>query len=231
MISDVPGSVLAAFPPALTYVGIFVIGFISNMFVPVPEELIFIGLGYLVGGGSLLFIPTVLIIILGLLLNDIMLYYLARRGNKFLKGIYNRLFAGLMPLDSPFLLKNLRTVVIASRFLIQFRFLGPFFSGTLHVPIKKYIRWDLIALVIYVPIYVGLGAFFQARVEKIIGGLGSAHNIMGIVFGIILLIALLQFSRKYAVRAYKRMTGKVEETGIPGLEVGVNLSEKNQEEA
>lgn len=218
MITDVPGSVLAAFPPALAYLGVFFIGFISNMFVPVPEEFVFIALGYLVGGGSLSFVLTVLVIIFGLLVNDIMLYYLARRGNRFLRGIYDRLFSGILPIDSPFLAKNLRTVVFVSRFLIQFRFLGPFFSGTLHVPIKKFIRWDLAALVIYVPIFVGLGAFFQARVEKIVEGLGSAHNIMAIVAGIIAVIALLQLTRKYAVRAYKRITNRFQPTGVPGVE-------------
>jgi membrane-associated protein len=218
MITDVPGSVLAALPPALAYAGVFFIGFISNMFVPVPEELVFIALGYLVGGGSLWFIPTVLFIILGCLVNDIMLYYLARRGNRFLTGIYNRLFAGLMPLDSPFLLKHLKKVVIISRFLIQFRFLGPFFSGTLHVPIKKFIAWDLIALAVYVPIFVGLGAFFQARVEHVLAGLGSAHNIMAIVGGFILTIALLQFARTYVLKWFKKVASRFQE--VPTVNVG-----------
>lgn len=221
MISDVPGSVLAAFPPALAYVGVLVVGFISNMFVPVPEELVFIGLGYLVGGGSLRFIPTVIAIILGALVNDIMLYYLSRRGNRLLRGIYDRLFADLMPLDSPFLKKHMGKVVVISRLLMQVRFLGPFFSGTLHIPLRKFIRWDLMALCFYVPIFVGLGAFFQARVERVMSGLGSTQNIMGIVFGVILAIAILQVSRKYAIRFYKKMTGKagyatIQESKIPG---------------
>ncbi len=202
---QVSAQFLSAFPPAFIYVGVLVAGFLSNMVIPVPEEIVFIGLGYLVGSGSLAYLPTVLFIILGLLFNDALLYYLARKGNKFTRSIYNRLFADILPLDSPFLHRHLRTVIISSRFLMQFRFLGPFFAGTLHVPLKTFLKWDLIALIVYVPLFVGLGAFFQSRVERVIGGLGSFHNILFIFVGLIVVIALLKYIKKFAFRMYKKV--------------------------
>jgi len=205
MDADTPAQLLSAFPPAFIYVGVLVVGFLSNMVIPVPEEIVFIGLGYLVGSGSLVYLPTVGFIILGLLSNDALLYYLARKGNKFTRSIYNRLFESVLPLDSPFLHKHLRTVIISSRFLMQFRFLGPFFAGTLHVPLKTFLKWDLIALIVYVPLFVGLGAFFQSRVERVIGGLGSFHNVLFIFVGFIAVIVLLKYIKKLVLRMYKRV--------------------------
>lgn len=208
---DAPAQLLSAFPPAFTYVGVLVVGFLSNMVIPVPEEIVFIGLGYLVGNNDLSFLPTVGFIIVGLLLNDTLLYYLARKGNKVIRSVYSRLFEDILPLDSPFLHKHLRTVIISSRFLVQFRLLGPFFAGTLHVPLQKFLKWDLIALIVYVPIFVGLGAFFQSRVERVIAGLGSFHNILFIFLGGIAVIVLLKYTKKLVLKMYTMISTKEED--------------------
>lgn len=205
---DAPAQLLSAFPPAFTYVGVLVVGFLSNMVIPVPEEIVFIGLGYLVGSNDLSFFPTVGFIIIGLLLNDTLLYYLAKKGNRMIRSVYERLFEDILPLDSPFLHRNLRTVIISSRFLVQFRLLGPFFAGTLHVPLKTFLKWDLMALVIYVPLFVGLGAFFQSRVERVIAGLGSVHNILFIFLGAIAVIVTLKYAKKLALKMYTMMSNK-----------------------
>lgn len=205
---DAPAQLLSAFPPAFTYVGVLVVGFLANMVIPVPEEIVFIGLGYLVGNGDLSFLPTVSFIIIGLLLNDTLLYYLARKGNRVIGAMYSKLFEDILPLDSPFLHKHLRTVVISSRFLVQFRFLGPFFAGTLHVPLKKFLKWDLMALIVYVPLFVGLGAFFQSRVERVIAGLGSVHNILFIFLGAIAVIVGLKYAKKLALKMYTMISNK-----------------------
>lgn len=205
---DTPAQLLSAFPPTFTYVGVLVVGFLSNMVIPVPEEIVFIGLGYLVGSNDLSFFPTVGFIILGLLLNDTLLYYLAKKGNKMIRSIYERLFEDILPLDSPFLKNHLRTVVISSRFLVQFRLLGPFFAGTLHVPLKTFLKWDLMALVIYVPIFVGLGTFFQSRVERVVAGLGSVRNIFFIFLGVIAVIVILKYTKKIMLKMYTLLRSK-----------------------
>jgi membrane protein DedA with SNARE-associated domain len=194
--------ILSAFPPAFAYVGVLVIGFLSNMVIPVPEEIVFIGLGYLVGSSDLSFFPTVGCIIVGLLFNDTLLYYLARKGNRIMRSLYNRLFEDVLPLDSPFLHNHLRTVIISSRFLVQFRLLGPFFAGTLHVPLQKFLKWDLIALIVYVPLFVGVGAFFQSRVERVIAGFGSFYNILLIFLGVIAVVVGLKYAKKLVLKMY-----------------------------
>lgn len=203
MDTAVSAQFLSAFPPAFMYVGVFIMGFLANMVIPVPEELVFIGAGYLVGSGTLSLFPTIACIIAGLLINDIVLYTLARRGNKMIRSVYDKIFADILSLDSPFLHKHIRTVIISSRFLVQLRFLGPFFAGTLHVPLKKFIRWDFFALLAYVPLLVGVGTFFQSRVERIVGGLGSVRNIIVLFLTIILLIILMKYAKKAFIAMYK----------------------------
>lgn len=203
MDPNVSTEILFAFPPAFTYLGVFIVGFLSNMVIPVPEEIIFIGLGYLVGNGVLHFMETVFFLILGLLINDIVLYTLAKKGNRFLRNIYDKLFREILPLDSPFLKNHLRTVVISSRFLVQLRLLGPFFAGTLKVPLQTFVKWDLFALVIYAPLFVGLGAFFQSRVARVVSGLGSVRNILFIFLGLIAITIVLKYVRRIFIRMFK----------------------------
>jgi len=178
---------------ALSYIGIFVVALLTNVFVPVPEEVILLCLGYLAGIGKLSAFILVPIVTLGLLVSDITIYYLSKRGNKFVKGFYNKFFAKRVSEKEEWVEKHINKVIFFSRFMIQLRFLGPFLAGNFQVKFKRFLAYDMLALVIYVPLYIFIGWFFHNRILEIVNNVNKAKNIALIIVATIAGFSLLRF--------------------------------------
>lgn len=203
---------------AFSYLGIFGVGFLANIFVPVPEEIVLLVLGYVVGTGKLILIPTILVVIIGALFSDLLMYELSLRGNKIVQAVYNRFFSKLVPLENTFVRTHIGKIIFISRFLIQFRFIGPFLAGRVQYPRKKFIKIDLLALVLYITFFIGAGKYFQDRMEFVINGIGKVKNIILAILVIIVMFMVIKFVRTIIVRYYKKIASPYEDTIIPGLE-------------
>jgi membrane protein DedA with SNARE-associated domain len=184
---------------ALSYAGVFVLSLLANIIVPIPEELTMLAIGYFVGRGifdGYLIIP---IVIAGLLISDIVLFILAKRGSRVVTLLYEKFFAKRIAKRGGvrWTKRHIGKIIVISRFLIQFRFLGPFLAGHRKISIWKFIRYDLLALVIYVPLYILLGAFFHHKVQYIIDKVGVARNLIFIVIGVLVLIAIVKFMYRF----------------------------------
>ena len=166
----------------LSYLGIFIVALLANMVIPVPEEIILLALGYLTGTGSVRLYFVIPIMIAGLLISDIVIYTLARRGNRLMIKIYDRFFARKSLFSNrQWVETHLHRIIFFSRFLIQLRFIGPFLAGRKDLPAKSFIAYDLSALVLYVPLYTMLGFYFQNRVRRIIDDVGVVRNAVIII--------------------------------------------------
>lgn len=180
-----------------SYLGVFVISLLANIFIPVPEEIVVVMIGYGIGTGLFAFAPTLGIVFLGLLISDIVLYFVAKKGMRILTLVYKKYFGALgINNNEEFLKKHINKIIFISRFIIQFRFLGPFLAGHFKVPFKRFLAYEIPALVIYVPFALWLGFYFQSRIDFLIQGIGEVKNIIILVIGIVLLITLLQFFKK-----------------------------------
>lgn len=202
---------------SFSYFGILGVGFIANVFVPVPEEIVLLVLGYVVGTGKLTLIPTIIAVIIGALLSDLLMYELSFRGNKIVVAVYERYFKKLVPLENAFVLKHIRKIIFISRFLIQFRFIGPFLAGHVRYPRKSFLKLDFIALAIYITFFIVAGKYFQDRMQFVIEGIGKAKNIILAALVLVVLFSVVKFVRGLIVRYYKKLASPYEETGVPGL--------------
>lgn len=202
---------------AMSYFGIFGVSLLANMVVPVPEEIVLLSLGYLVGTGHLSFFILVPIVMAGLLISDITIYYLAKRGSKFTGFIYNKFFAKRLSAHSEWLEIHIDKVVFFARFLMQLRFLGPFLAGQQNLPFKRFFKFDFLAILIYVPLYIAIGWYFHTRIGFILSGIGLVKNIILIVIGLVLLVAFSKFMSRLIFGPYTlSYRGKPEErTFIP----------------
>lgn len=181
---------------ALSYLGIFGVSLISNIFIPVPEEAVVLILGYLAGGTNFDLMILFPVVLLGLLISDIAIYLFSRRGNKLVSMFYDKVFANQLESKKEWITKHLGKVIFISRFLVQFRFLGPFFAGQNKISFMRFVLIDLCALLIYVPVYLGLGLYFRSRIEQIIGGIGVARNIIITVLVIAVIFSLMRVFKK-----------------------------------
>ena len=189
----------------LSYGGIWFVSFLSNVVIPIPEEIVLLALGYLSGTGVINGFIVIPIIISALLVNDIILYSLAKRGSKITSYLYNRFFAKrLEKRGDAWLNMNIGSIIFFSRFLVHLRFIGPFIAGTRHLPLKKFVIYDLLALVVYVPLFTGLGWYFHSRIILIIKEVGIVRNIILIIIALVLSYGLARFVYKLTMK--KRLT-------------------------
>ncbi len=183
---------------ALSYVGIWVVALLSNIVIPVPEEIVLLALGYLAGTGSANILILIPLVISGLLVSDIVMYLLARKGSRFVTWLYTKFFSKrLTNKNDQWFSDHMDKIIFFSRFLIQLRFVGPFIAGQKKVEPKRFIKYDFAALIIYAPLYMLLGLFFHSRVKAIVGNVGVVRNIVLVIVGFI--VAFMLFRYIYSV--------------------------------
>lgn len=182
----------------LSYLGVFGIALISNVFVPVPEEIVLMGFGYVLTGSSTVHVvPVIAIIILGLLISDIALYFFARAGARPLMWFYNKFFAKRLEAKKDWLHRHVGLVIFSARFMVQLRFLGPFISGQLKVPFKRFVLLDLAALMIYVPLFVFIGHYFRRRIESVIAGVHQVQHIILVIIALGILFSVFKYLGRF----------------------------------
>lgn len=195
---------------SLSYFGIFLISILANVFIPFPEEVVILGLGYLSGTGNANIWILIPLVISGLLISDIGMYYLSRGGNKWVNMFYQKVFADKLGDKLVWMNANINKVVFFSRFMVQLRFLGPFMAGQVKMPFKKFILIELAALFIYVPLFLGLGNYFHSRISSIIDGVNVARNIILTVAGLLIIFAIFKILKKKLMRIFKKIMSNYE---------------------
>jgi membrane protein DedA with SNARE-associated domain len=219
-----PGLVIEAigFLGKLSYWGIFGLSLLANIFIPVPEEIFLLTLGYLTGGVNPPLNPylTVAIVTPGLLISDMFLYTLARHGGRYVRILEKKIKNFKFTRDESFIKKHITKIVVISRFVVQFRFIGPVLAGTTRMPFKKFILWDFLALLVYVPFVIFIGNFFHSRIERVLEGIAVVKNYVLIGVGLIVLYSILKFIRnmffKEFVVKFSETDGYID-TFIPGI--------------
>ncbi len=180
---------------ALSYIGIWFTALLSNVVIPVPEEIVLLAFGYLAGTGHINFFILMPIVMSGLLVSDIGMYLLARKGSHLVTWFYNKFFSKrFMEKSDQWFTDHMNKIIFFSRFLVQLRFIGPFLAGQKKVPFRRFVAYDLAAIIIYVPLYTLLGLFFHSRVQAIIDNVGVVRNILLVIIGLFIVFGL---SRKY----------------------------------
>ena len=181
---------------SLSYLGIFGISILANVVVPVPEEIILIGLGYIARGGHINVFYVVPIAIAGLLISDTIMYILSRRGNKLINHFFDRFFAKRLATRREWMEHNIEKVVFYSRFLIQLRFIGPFMAGQTNMSFRKFITYELAALLVYVQVTIWTGWLFRSSIERITYGLNVVRNGILILIVIAIGISIAKYLRR-----------------------------------
>lgn len=201
----------------LTYGGLFILAILSNVVIPIPEELILLIVGYLTGIGIFKYIVVYFIFVAGMLLSDYLLYSLAFRGSRLTNNLRLRLEQKGILKNENYLKKNIHKIIFFSRFLIYLRFIGPIVSGYLKIPRKTFIKYDLVALLIYVNVFLGLGNYFHKQINFIVDGVGKFKNYLLVILSIVFVIAVF----KYIQKNFMTWISKISEympTIIPGNE-------------
>lgn len=201
----------------LSYGGVFILAILSNIVIPVPEEIILLVMGYLTGIGAFQYPLVLALFIMGMLLSDYVLYSLAKRGSRITNRLQARIEKKGYLKNKDYLQKHINKIIFFSRFLVYLRFIGPVVSGTLQIPRKKFLTYDFLALVLYVNLFLGLGNYFHAQLSVIIDGVARFKNYLLLAATIIISLLVLRYIQKNFMKWMRAVTEYVP-TIIPGLE-------------
>ncbi len=201
----------------LTYGGIFILAILSNIVIPVPEELILLAIGYFTGIGVFSYPIIMGIFILGMLFSDYLLFSLAKKGSRLTRGLQKRLEKKGILKNKKYVEKNINKIIFFSRFLIYLRFIGPVLSGNIQISTKRFLKYDFLALVIYVNLFLGLGNYFHKKISFITEGVAKFKNYLLIALVFIAFILLLRYIQKNFMRWITTINEFIP-TIIPGLE-------------
>lgn len=202
----------------LSYFGVLILAFLSNMFIPVPEEIILVVMGYLSGNGLFMYPLVMGLFVLGLMISDYMLYSLTLRGSRLVRGFIKRLQKRELLKNEGYTRRHIKKIIFFSRFLVYLRFIGPVMSGYLKVDRKTFLTHNFLALVVYVNIFLGLGHHFHKQIEIITEGVARFKNYLLTGLLIIFTIIVLRYIQKNFI-SWLRRIGEFIPTIIPGLEM------------
>jgi membrane protein DedA with SNARE-associated domain len=99
---------------------------------------------------------TIFIVLTG----DIFLFWLSRRGSKYIDKIQKKFKEGTLLKYKNLMRDNIGITVFLLRFIIGVRLFGPILAGALKAKWITFLAYDTLALIIYVPVFVFLGYHF-----------------------------------------------------------------------
>jgi membrane protein DedA with SNARE-associated domain len=201
----------------LSYGGIFVVALMSNLIIPVPEEIILLAIGYLTGIGVFMYPTAMGIFILGMLISDYVLYSLSYTGSRFVTRLKERLQKKGYFKNESYIKRNIHKIVFFSRFLVYLRFIGPVVSGSLKIKRKVFLTYDFLALVIYVNLFMWLGNFFHKQIFFIENGIAKFIHYFLTAIIVIAVIGALYYIQKNFIKWMNHL-GDLISTIIPGLD-------------
>lgn len=202
---------------SLTYTGMFGLALIANMVVPVPEEVILLIVGYFTAKGHFNFWISYAIFVVGMFISDTLLYYMAHKGARITRHLRRKVENNRHLKDEGFVHRNIKLIIVASRFLMYLRWIGPVLSGVAKVKYKTFATYNAIALAMYVPFVLWLGHYFENYIDQIISDVNRIRNIFMLILSIIILSLLSKFINRKFIRSITETIDEYTPTWVPGL--------------
>ncbi len=184
-------SPVVSFLTHFSYIGAFSSIVVSGYVLPVPEEIVLLTIGYLSSTGLFNIYLAIIVSFLATLISDIFLYSLAKKDSKFTKRMKAKLQSTALVTNWMKKPNSIGKSVFMMRFVVGLRFLGPILAGAMNVSLRKFVFFDILALLIYVPFFVILGNVFSSSFLRIAARVDSIRHIIFLIaitgLGIILL--------------------------------------------
>ena len=170
-----------------SYIGIFILILLSGYLIPVPEEISLLLVGYIVGFGFNNIYAAMIASILGVLAGDNIIFWLSKyKGSRLINRLNNRLKRKIRKNEIAkyrhLMKKHIGKTIFILRFIVGLRFFAPFLAGSMKVKWKKFQFYNLLAVIIYVPMLVLLGYFFHNRLAQIITEVEIARHLFFLLF-------------------------------------------------
>jgi len=168
-----------------TYMG--TVGYV----IPIPEEAALIILGFLAGLGKFQFWYIYGTVVTGILIGDNIFYWLSYYESKYILHFKKRVRQDVWQKYEKLMKDNIGKTMVALRFLVGFRFLGPVIAGSLKVKYRRFFAYDTLLILFYSGSLIYLGFFFRRRSLMLIGLVEHFRNLLLSLTATVVVILLL----------------------------------------
>lgn len=181
------------------YLGIIIWFLTFDQLTLIPEEVSLITIGYLASKGIVNPFLACLVSVLPLITIDIIYYFLSRSGSKFIqKRFSNR--KGFIARYKEKMRTNMGKTILTLCFIPRMRYWCPILIGSMSLPLKRFMLFDGIGLVIFCALYVSLGLAFHSSLQALLSKVHGAQNIIFFgsvgVFAVIITVVMVRSKRK-----------------------------------
>jgi len=179
----------------LSYLGIFILLAAVGFIITVPEEILLLSVGYLSAlGFSNVYIATA-VGLMGVLTGDSFLFWLSKRGSKYIIAIREKFKEGKIERYEQRMKNNIGMTLFVLRFIVGIRLFGPLLAGSLQASWTTFLVYDVLALLIYVPMFILLWFHFHNQLAAVISDVVVIRHIIFILVVAVIGIGLSIFAR------------------------------------
>jgi len=178
-----------------SYLGIFFLMIIIAL-IPVPEEIVLLLIGYFAGYGFAKLWIVILASIFGILIGDNILFFLSRHGSCYINSLKNKIAPKKFARYERNMKEHVGKTLFLVRFIIGLRFLGPLIAGSTGIKWKIFQFYDLLAVLILVPVFVYLGYHFNTILSLVLKRVIFVKNFVFLFLLIIFSIGIFLFVRE-----------------------------------
>ena len=180
-----------------SYFGIFVLVALSGYVLPIPEEISLLIAGYIAGAGFNNVYITLIPAIFGVLVGDNVLFWLSRfQGSKLIDKLRGKVRKHEIMKYKALMRHHMGKTIFILRFVVGLRFFGPFLAGSMKTKWRIFQIYNLLAVLIYVPIIVFLGYHFHNKLAVVITEVEIVRHLIFIVFLAVVGYMISLFVRK-----------------------------------
>ena len=173
-----------------SYLGIFVLGATVGYAIPIPEEIFLLLVGYIAGVGFYNVYLAALFALLGILVGDNVLFWLSRyRVSKLIDKLKRSLDKHNIMKYRHLMKKHIGKTIFTLKFIVGLRIFSPFLAGSMKIKWKIFQFYNLLAVLIYIPILIFLGFHFHNKLALVITGVELVRHL--IFFLVLILIGFL----------------------------------------
>lgn len=178
-----------------SYLGIVAYFWFLGHFIPVPEEIVFLFLGYLSAEHTLFFWPALVAIIGGIFLADNFIYFFSQ--SPIFSSLRARVDNKLIDRAGAAMSKHLFKTMVGLRLIPGLRFLGALVAGSTGVAWWRFFSYDFIIVSTYSAGLFFIGFHSHFALARLIGGVRRFRLIVFILFLVTLAaIAIYRWYRR-----------------------------------
>ena len=166
-----------------SYIGIFILVALCGYIIPIPEEILLLLIGYIAGVGLINVYIALIPAALGVLAGDNILYWLSRyKGSKLIDKLKHKVRKNELMKYRHLMKRHIGKTIFILRFIVGLRFFSPFLAGSMKIKWKIFQFYNLLAVLIYVPIMTFLGYHFYNKLALVITEVEIVRHLLFFLF-------------------------------------------------